>query len=104
LILACTESPLRVREKGFLTLIEFSTLNLVRTGEYYYELFKLNRDSTGDIHKCMAYLNKAIECVPSEWVYLFEMSLFIKQVTIFNFIRVGFQTQIGCSSLDEESA
>jgi len=52
-----------------------------RAGEYYYELFKLNRDASGDIHKCMNYLNKAIDlALPQEWVYLFEMSLFIKQV------------------------
>lgn len=82
MLLACFEAPLRVREKGFLALIDFSGQLPVRTGEYYYELFKMNRDTTGDIHRCMAYLNKAIECVPSEWVYLFEMSLFIKQVIL----------------------
>ena len=52
-----------------------------RTGEYYYELFKIHRDTTGDIQKLMAYLNHAIGyAMPQEWVYLFEMSLFIKQV------------------------
>lgn len=46
-----------------------------------YELFKLNRDYQGDIERCMAHLNRAIDNAPeSEWRYLFELSLFIKQV------------------------
>lgn len=51
-----------------------------KAGEFYYELFKLNRDTLGDIHKCMNFLNHAIELAhPNEWTYLFEMALFIKQ-------------------------
>ncbi len=50
-----------------------------KMAELYYELFKLHRDVGGDIHMCMNYLNQAIELGdPSEWTYLFEMSLFIK--------------------------
>jgi hypothetical protein len=49
--------------------------------EFYYELFKLTRDAQGDIHSCMNYLNKAIGASPTDnWVYHYEMSLFIKQV------------------------
>lgn len=51
-----------------------------KCGVIYYELFKLNRDTVGDIQKCMNYLNHANDCAPAhEWTYLFELSLFIKQ-------------------------
>jgi hypothetical protein len=49
--------------------------------DLYYELFMLTRDVQGDVHICMNYLSKAIDISQAEnWVYHFEMSLFIKQV------------------------
>ena len=49
--------------------------------DLYYELFMLTRDVQGDVHVCMNYLSKAIDISQADnWVYHFEMSLFIKQV------------------------
>jgi hypothetical protein len=42
-----------------------------------YELFKLCRE-VNDIQKSMQYINQAVDLDPTQWVYSFEMALFIK--------------------------
>lgn len=39
------------------TLTGEGRMAIKKTGEVLYELFKLHRDSSGDIHICMNYLN-----------------------------------------------
>ena len=85
----------RHREESFLRLLEISGVLLQKVvqspdqakairdmmSDLYYELFMLTRDVQGDVHVCMNYLSKAIDISQAEnWVYHFEMSLFIKQV------------------------
>ena len=74
--------------------------------DFYYELFMLTRDVQGDVHVCMNYLSKAIDLSEgSNWVYHFEMSLFIKQVNIYGWlIRVGVQNASGCCRHHEEGS
>jgi hypothetical protein len=86
-------SPRR-REASYLRLSEISEALLQKVqlpdqakpikdmmSDLYYELFMLTRDVQGDVHVCMNYLSKAIDLSQGEnWVYHFEMSLFIKQV------------------------
>lgn len=42
-----------------------------------YELFKVSRE-LNDVHKSMGYINSAVDLDPHEWIYSFELSLFIK--------------------------
>lgn len=88
-------SPRR-REASYLRLLEISEALIQKVqlpdevkpirdlmSDLYYELFMLTRDVLGDVHVCMNYLSKAIDLSQGDnWVYHFEMSLFIKQVMI----------------------
>lgn len=76
----------RQKEKIYLRIIKYLQLGPIseqvadlniQLAQLYYELFKLVKE-TGDQYLSMVYINQAIEQNPLNWLYQYEMGLFIK--------------------------